>query len=348
MTIELIHPDHSGSLTLDYPDVYFTPGYGRAAASTESADWRLAYAPGRMLVPYLVRPVTPEHDDALSPYGYSGVHLFPGCRPAELARSWSALLDRWREQGLVSIFLRFSPLDPDSVAAVRAAGLVDMTRRADTVTVPVDRSREEIWDGMAGRSRTAVRKARRVGLEAAIRPAGTEDLAAGSPFRRLYELTMRRVGSSPGYLFPDRYYRQLLGGLGKSLLITEVRDPGGSVVAAALVLRHADRVHYHLAGSEPAGARDGANNLLLWTVLSWAADAGHRHVHLGGGVRPDDGLFQFKCAFGGRRTEFWTGALVLDAARYDALVARRAAALHRPVAELLTSGFFPAYRYEVR
>jgi lipid II:glycine glycyltransferase (peptidoglycan interpeptide bridge formation enzyme) len=118
------------------------------------------------------------------------------------------------------------------------------------------------------------------------------------------------------------------------------------VVAASLVFRHRERAHYHLAGSAPEALRQGANNLLLWTILRWAAEAGCAVVHLGGGVRPDDGLFTFKRSLGGTRTAFWTGAVVPRPDRYQALLAARAGELGRSVDELRNTGFFPAYRLE--
>ncbi|RKR91328.1 acetyltransferase (GNAT) family protein [Micromonospora pisi] len=328
------------------PDVYHTAGYGRAAASTEPGTWQLAHSTHRILVPYVVRRLDDGTgaSDAVSPYGYSGIHVGPGTTPTELARFWDRAVHHWRDQAMVTLFLRFSPLDPQSVDAVRHLGTIDLTRRADTITVPVDQGSTAIWAGMEGRSRTAIRKARNAGLEGGIRAAGIDDVAAGSPFRKLYEQTMVRVGSAPGYHFPEVYYRTLVDGLGKALLIAEVRDPGGTVVAAALVLRHRDRAHYHLAGSDPRSVREGANNLLLWTILEWAAENGCALVHLGGGVRADDGLFQFKRSFGGIRTPFWTGAVVLDPGRYAALLGTHARNLGRTVEELRETGYFPGYR----
>ena len=335
-----------GAAALDRscPDVYFTSGYGIAAASGEAGRWQVAYRRDRIIVPYLLRTVDSATLDAASPYGYSGIHVAAGCPRAELDRFWSRALDHWRALGVVSLFLRFSPLDQSSVAAALGLRSVRMTRRADTITVDVTGGPDAIWNRMAGRSRTAIRKARNTGLEANLRPAGADDVTAGSAFRRLYEQTMARVASTPDYLFPDVYYRRLADGLDKALSIVEVRGPAGDVVASALVLRHRDRAHYHLAGSDPAAARDGANNLLVWTILRWAAESGCAVAHLGGGVRPDDGLFRFKCSFGGRPTPFWTGAVVVDPARYEALLAARAAVLGRDVSRLRESGYFPAYR----
>ncbi|WP_229398010.1 lipid II:glycine glycyltransferase FemX [Micromonospora okii] len=337
--------DGAATLGVAWPDVYFTPGYGAAAAVAERAEWRLTHWRDRVLVPLLVRPVDPAGRDGVSPYGYCGVHVAPGTTPAELAAFWARAVPAWREAGLVSLFLRLSPLDPRSTAVVRAAGVVSLDPRGDTVTVPVGGGPGDVWDAMAGRSRTAVRKAERAGLTADVRPAGAEDVAAGSDFRRLYERTMRRVGGSPGYLFTDAYYRALADGVGKGLLRASVTAPDGRAVAAALVLRHADRAHYHLSGSDPAAARDGANNLLVWSILRWAAESGCDLVHLGGGRVPDDSLLAFKRSFGGRRSTFHTASVVLDPGRYADLVAARARELGRPADELAATNFFPAYRY---
>ncbi|MGC4808146.1 GNAT family N-acetyltransferase [Micromonospora sp. DT233] len=334
----------AATLALPWPDVYFTPGYGSAAALAEQAPWRLTHWHDRVLVPYLLRRVDAAHHDGISPYGYCGVHVRPGTTPADFAEFWAGAVSAWRAAGMVSMFLRFSPLDPHSAAVVRAAGVARLDWRGDTVTVPVGDGAAAVWAAMAGRSRTAVRKAERVGLTADLRPAGRDDVTAGSPFRLLYERTMGRVGGTPGYLFTDPYYQTLTAGLGKDLLLTEVTGADGATVASALVLRHGDRAHYHLSGSEPAAARDGANNLLLWTVLRWAAETGCALVHLGGGRSPDDSLFAFKRSFGGRRTPFHTASVVLDARRYRALVAARARELGRPVDALAADGFFPAYR----
>lgn len=332
------------------PDVYFTPGYGAAAAVTEHGTWHSQHSPGKITVPYILRriPEAPTNGavDAVSPYGYSGIHIGPDCSPAEASHYWAAAVEHWRDLGVVSLFLRFSPLDRRSVKIANTFSDLDLTQRMDTITVAVDRGPDHVWDAMQGRSRTAIRKARNAGLTAEVRRAVANDVAAVSPFRALYEQTMTRVASTPQYFFPDVYYRLLVEGCADNLLITYVRDAHGTVVAAALILTHRDRAHYHLAGSTPDAARNGANNLLLWTIMAWAADHGCSVVHLGGGVRPGDGLFRFKQSFGGTATPFWTGAVVLDHTRYDALLSTRAHTLGKPVSEIRTCGFFPGYRLE--
>lgn len=334
----------AGFPDVDCPDVYFTSGYGAATALLDDGTWQIAHQGGLIMLPYVLRAAADDASDAATPYGYSGIHVAPGLGATDLGRFWSKAVEHWRDTGTVALFLRFSPLDTASVEAVRALGEIELTRRQDTITVEVSAGSARVWDGMEGRSRTAIRKARGAGLTAAVRAVRPEDLVATAPFRRLYESTMARLNSQPWYLFPDRYYRHLATALDKALSIAEVRDSTGEVVASALVLRHRDRAHYHLAGSDPVAARTGANNLLVWTILEWACDSGCRVVHLGGGVRSEDGLFRFKRSFGGTRTPFWTGTAVIDPGRYDALVDAQARRLGRSGADLRSSGYFPAYR----
>lgn len=328
-----------------YPDVYFTPGYGRAAASTKLGRWQSIQWEDRVRLPYVVSASGDNVCDAISPYGYSGIYVAPACTPGDLALFWKLACERLRAEGVVAVFLRFSPLDDASRECAASLEGIRMTRRGDTVMVPVRHGADAVWTAMEGRARTAIRKAEKVGLVGDIRPAVPADLGPEAPFRNLYEETMRRVKSAPGYLFDDRYYQSLLSGLGDDLMIATVRQPDGAAVAASLVMAHRDRVHYHLSGSVTEGSRSGANNLLLWTILRWAAADGRSTVHLGGGLAYDDGLFRFKRSYGGSRTQFWTGAVVLDRSPYERLVERRAAELVISVAELQGTGYFPAYRF---
>lgn len=331
-----------------YPDIYFTPGYGAAAASTEGGTWRCADWTGRATVPYVLRPLSSGEYDVVSPYGYSGMYVAADCTQDELSEFWSALRQAWLEEGVVTAFLRFSPLDPRSLAAARDLRGMELVRRGDTVVVHVDRETDALWNDLAPSVRGKVRKARRAGLTTEIRPAKLTDLLHGSDFRILYEETMARVGSSSWYVFPDDYYLKLHGGSGEDLQLATARDAEGKVVAAYLVLTHGDRAHYHLGASTRGGASSGVNNLLLWALLQWARESNLQLVHLGGGLAPDDTLFQFKKSFGGERAEFWTGAVVVDQHRYESLLATHAAAEGIPLDELRASKFFPQYRMRSR
>jgi serine/alanine adding enzyme len=327
-----------------YPDIYFTPGYGVAAASTEGGAWRCADWPGRAVVPYVLRPLSDGGYDVVSPYGYSGMYVAADCGRDELTEFWSELRQAWLGDNVATAFLRFSPLDLRSLTAARGLSGMELVRRGDTVVVRVDRGTDALWNDLAPSVRRQVRKAQRAGLTTEIGPANLTDLQHGSAFRVLYEETMARVDSSSWYVFPEDYYLKLHGGSGENLRLATARDADGHVVAAYLVLTHGDRAHYHLGASTRKDASSGVNNLLMWALLNWARDSELRVVHLGGGLAPDDSLFRFKKSFGGERAEFWTGAVVVDQHRYESLLAKRSAAEGIALDELRAAPYFPQYR----
>ncbi|GAA4685180.1 GNAT family N-acetyltransferase [Phytohabitans rumicis] len=326
------------------PDVYFTEGYGAAAALLRGGQWHSVRLDDRILVPYVLNPLGNGKCDATSPFGFSGVYVAPDCPAEDLALFWADAKRRWRAQGMVAMYLRFSPLDPASTDAVRALDGLSLAYRNETITIQLGDGLGAVWDGLKGACRSAIRKAQSVGLSACVRAATVEDLLEESPFRTLYAQTMHRVGA-PDYIFADAYYTALLNGVGSNLMVAQVREPEGEVVAAALVLVHRERVHYHLAGSDRSAGSGCANNLLIWAMLQWAAENGRSVMHLGGGVRPGDTLFRFKSAFGGMRASVWHGSAVIDEPAYEALVGQRAATLRMAAQELRDCGYFPAYRY---
>ncbi|WP_164701574.1 GNAT family N-acetyltransferase [Modestobacter sp. KNN46-3] len=317
---------------LAHPDVYFTRGYG-AAVTDEHADERWISVQrfgGAWQMPLVVRPLGGGLSDAISPYGYAGVAVDPGLEPTEAAAVWSDVLVELRDLGVVSVFLRHSPWVPQGTLPKGAVSVVTghPTRLVD-VADP-----EHTWAQLRGRCRTSVRKAEKLGGTADVRPATAADLADEAPFRRLYEGTMRRRGASAGYLFPTRYYTRLLDALGPDLLVAEVRDMAGAVIASCLLMLHGDLMHYHLSGSDPEGAASGATNLLLWSACRTAPEHGVTSFHLGGGMTAHDALHRFKESFGGRELLYRASGLVVDPVQYDRLSAGRAVA----------TPFFPRYR----
>lgn len=327
------------------PDVYFTEGYGAAAALLRGGQWHCVRWEDRVIVPYVLNRLGNGRCDAVSPFGFSGIHVAAHCRAKDLALFWADVRQWWRAQGVVAVYFRFSPLDPESTNAVRALDGLSLAQRNETITIQVGRGLGEVWDNLKSPCRSRVRKAQRVGLSARVRPATADDLHGESPFRTLYAQTMHRVGAEPGYVFADAYYQALLNGVGSNLMLAQVREPDGKVVAAALVLVHRERVHYHLAGSDRSAGAGCANNLLIWTILQWAADDGRSVMHFGGGVRPGDTLFRFKSTFGGTRTPVWHGSAVIDEPAYAELVREHSATLRMPPQKLRECGYFPAYRY---
>jgi hypothetical protein len=330
------------------PDVYFGHGYGRADALSIEGEWMtLADSSGAWQMPLIVTELGDGLREGISPYGYAGIHVAEAVTTSDATHAWNAARERLRSLGVVSLFLRFNPLDPGSVAAASRFDELTVGRNRTTFTVITD-GPDVMWNRLRSSCRSRIRKARKHGYTAEVRPASGPDLVPDGDFRRLYEQTMQRLDAASHYSFGDDYYSELTGGLGPNLLLVEVRDRDGVVVSSALLLRHEQRLHYHLAGSSPDGAVMGSNNLMMWTAAEFAAVEGLDRFHLGGGrgESGSDGLARFKSTFGAMETDFHTGHAVIDADAYSHLTQARADQLGTTTGVLEQSGFFPAFRAE--
>jgi serine/alanine adding enzyme len=338
-----VHRGHHIPNGLSSPDVYFTPGYGRALCVSEGGEWLLLEAyDGAWQVPLIVRTLVDGTKDVITPH-FSGVYASPSLSSVQIQEAWSATVTCLRELGIISVVLRDSPLVPQAPHLPAQQSIVIGN---PTIVLEPDDS-DSAWSGMVGACRSRIRKALKNGYTGEVRQASSQDLAPGGDFRRLYDGTMQRLDAASVYFFRDDYYRELLNGLGSNLVIAEVRNAKGTPVSSALLMRHAHRLHYHLTGSNPDDARMGTNNLMLWTAIQFTVEQSLRQFHLGPGHGKRDSLFKFKSTFGGRELAYGVSGLIIDPKLYQAHVESRANECDTTSEALLASNYFPAYRGEI-
>ena len=158
--------------------------------------------------------------------------------------------------------------------------------RTDKVTMrlrlPPDS--EGMWKQLRTKVRTKVRKARKHNLE--VERAGSELLRE---FYTVYSRTMRDLGS-PAHSI--RFFRTITEAFAECVKVFVVRRDGRPL-AASLAL--ADRQSFHVpwSGSDRRFRELGANRLLYWEMLSFAADSGATLFDFGRSTK-DSGTYQFK------------------------------------------------------
>jgi hypothetical protein len=83
--------------------------------------------------------------EAISPYGYAGIHVADDMTTAEAADAWTSARAGLKELGVASLFLRFNPLDTSSKTA--AEGFDDLTVERIRTTYLVNIVEpEHMWD----------------------------------------------------------------------------------------------------------------------------------------------------------------------------------------------------------
>ncbi len=149
-------------------------------------------------------------------------------------------------------------------------------------------------------------------------------------FLSVYTETMRVVEAADDYFFDAAYFRALLASP-LTWLIT-VTGPDGDCAAAALTVRSDGFLHYYLSGTADDHRRRAPSKNLIVAATDFAEGL-ELPLNLGGGVKPGDGLEEFKRGFANAELPFRTHELVCDPVAYAELAGDRT-----------DDGFFPLYR----
>ncbi len=264
---------------------------------------------GRAVCP-LARRTRGDAVDVYTPYGFSG---FVG--DGDLDGLTEAFVARGRAEGWVAAYAMLHP----ALAPFEAAPLTEsfvLSLEGDFLARMSSRRRSQLRNG---------------DLEIVDDP---EENAAR--FLALYPHHAERVGASAVYRFAPDTLAAWCGH--EDALLVGARGPTGAIDAVALFGRGAC-AEYMLLARTPDAAPLAAG--LLYAGFLRLKALGHDTVNLGGGIRGDDGVAEFKRRFGAARVPVQAVRTVFDPARYAALCAE---ARVDPAA----TGFFPAYRHADR
>jgi hypothetical protein len=340
-------------------DFFHTAGYHQISETFgQGKAWLAVYgSPDKFVAwPYLLQEIegfdrtsSGGLRDVTSVYGYSGPIAYGSENDGPfLAAAWSAFVEAWRSQSIVSVFARLHPLlgnhrllrhlrNDEGTAELVDEGCGEGT----TVVINLSKSSDEIWNSYKRQLRQALRRLTNLPLTVAPDP----EWNSFNDFVRLYYKTMKRNASASSYLFPARQLRQLKTALGPhgSLMVARY---DGEVVAAALLIEYAGIVNVHLLATDDRFTHISPSKLLLHEAQGWARLRGNRFLHLGGGrgSRSDDSLFRFKSLFSTDFCPFFTCRWILNQQAYDELAAERKRQAMKLRCGEMAKTHFPAYR----
>jgi hypothetical protein len=250
--------------------------------------------------------------DAVTPYGYPGAAILVdrSSPPDPSALDWSAT-------GLVSIFVR----DRIGTTPSFAGG----TRRSAVQIHDPGRKRR-----LRSRFAEQIRQNERLGYNVEVLRGLDTTVEHRLSFHVAYTDTMRGVEAAERYFFEPDYFKAILEFERSWLFLT--RSPEGATAAGAIVVLSDGMLHYYLGGTaEVHRPRSPFKNVVDATIR--LADELGLPLNLGGGVKPGDGLEDFKRGFSNTELPFITHEIICDPDAYGTLSAGRE-----------DSRFFPAYR----
>jgi len=250
--------------------------------------------------------------DAASPSGYPGgaVGERQGAPPDPAAIDWSGT-------ALVSVFVR-ERLGADPC-------LAGTTLRSTVQVHDPERDRR-----LRDRFAEQIRRNARLGYRVEVIPGPEASADQRSSFHAVYTETMERAGAAERYFFDLRYLSGVLA-FDRSWLIL-CMDPDQSTAAGAIAGLSDGLLHYYLGGTAGERLRHSPFKNVVDAMIGLADQLG-APLNLGGGVRPGDGLEDFKRGFANAELPFHTHEIVCDRTAYDRLSGGRG-----------ETDYFPAYR----
>lgn len=112
----------------------------------------------------------------------------------------------------------------------------------------------------------------------------------------LHQLTRKKLGVPPQ---PFAFFRNIIEKLSPSgmaeVLLARLN---GRWVAGLVMLRFGKTAYYKFGASDPAYLRFGANQLLMWSAISKAAEQGLSYFDLGRCAGSETGLMEYKARWG--------------------------------------------------
>jgi hypothetical protein len=354
---------HQWHQTLDHlrrqvNDVFFGIEYARAYERSQGCEVLLASyseASGRILMPFALRDLhrlpfmaragidDPVYDmTSLYPFGGPIASLTSENAILQLHHNFHKSLAQYcSRHRIVAQFTAFHPF-LENHRGPQATGLVDVQCRKEVVWIDLGKDESALFREMSTGHRRAVSRARRCGVVIERHAADSTSLAE---FGVLYREMARRVGANERWNFPDAYFEQCAGCLGRDHVTVFNAKHRFETIASALILHDHETAYYHLSSGSRENARNlRPNHLLIFELALWAKANGCRRLLLGGGSEPNDGIFRFKVGFSKNRSWLYTSNVVHDQRLYCRVCEAREAWDKEMGIEALSTDFFPAYR----
>jgi hypothetical protein len=259
---------------------------------------------GVVAYPYFLRPTNtlefaPDIAafDSMTPE-FTGP-IVTGFASADLRRSFKTAIEaEVQKHCIVSEFGHLHPwADHD--------GLLDMsltTHDREIVWIDVTLGKDVLWrEHFSHACRKNINRSQRENVR--VFEAETEDHIR--EFHRIYLHTMDRNNARSSYYFGLDYFLSIFRELRSNarFILAEHR---GRIIASVLYLHDANNVYSYLGGADADSQEARPSNAVIFDTIKWAREYGKKRFILGGGYRPDDGIFRFKSSFSRNLVKFYT------------------------------------------
>ncbi|MHB1530114.1 MAG: GNAT family N-acetyltransferase [Acidiferrobacteraceae bacterium] len=307
MSFSILEPDNPTwallfeHLPSDQRDIFYAPSFARLCKKTlNSSDEvlcaALASESGVVLYPFVKRDLARLTGfrefsgmyDITSLYGRGGIVGSPGAL-AGVTSFYEAMAAYCRQNAIVCGFDRFHPVIANDLCAASDAKIMEI---GGFVVVDMRADIDTIEKSFKPSVRKDLRKAERNGITCFAESDGSHL----SEFMEIYYHTMERNSAADFYYFTEEYFSALQEEIPGQFhfFYTVSRD---KIVSCELALHYGKYCHSFLGGTTKEALPLCANPLLKREIIRHLKKQGCEYFLLGGGTKPDDGIFNFKKAY---------------------------------------------------
>lgn len=305
---------------IDYPDIYFTPEYGKACEISDNATWELCQYKDLIYV-YLKRPFVFEgttYYDLITPYGYSGYYY----ENEETYKEFIQLFrKRGKERNYVTEVLRQNPYLNINITEY------DIITAKSIFAIETSNFDYYFKNILTGKKRNMYSKALKNNLSFELIKMEKDLLK--TDFINLYIDNMKKVNASQYYYFNDEYFNSIEN-INNSFLAV-VKNNSDKIIGAAIIYVYGNNIHYHLSCND--NSSNCITDFLLINVIEKLCI--NKIFILGCGLSQGDSLSKFKEKLSNKNYEYTIYKNILNHEIYNEICSKTL---------IKNEKYFPKYR----
>lgn len=281
--------DTINEIEIDYPDIYFTPEYGKACEYSDNAIWELCKFKDLIYV-YLKKLIESENDtyyDLITPYGYSGYYY-------KKQDTYDEFIPVFREEAkkrnYITEVLRQNPyLD------IKIENYENL--KSKTIFTANSSTYEDYIKSIKKSTRKNINKINKSNFEYKFIKLNEGDLKKYK-FYELYNLTMKRNNSKSYYYFNKNYFDCLEKNENTYLSILKLNN---NILGIQLIFKYKNLIHVHL------GCDDRSSKLIKLALINGLVKHNINDKIMfifGCGIKEGDTLAYFKSGYSNKKYEY--------------------------------------------
>jgi hypothetical protein len=293
---------------INYPDIYFTLEYGKSCEYSDNAIWELCQYKDLIYV-YLKKEYIFEdiqYFDLITPYGYSGYYFDNDETLEEFIPLF--IIEAKKRNYLTEVIRQNSYLNID----ISNYYDIILSRKTFGINLNNYTSFEDYLKNTHKDNRKGYNLALKKNLLFKIEEYNNENLLK---FLEIYDLTMKNLNSTKYYYFNNEYYQSFFN-FKDNLFFANVYQ-NEKLIASCIIFKYKKLLHYHLGGSYLEYRNLRPNNLIHCSIIKYGIENKFDLYHLGGGLKDNDSLYNFKNKIGDKLFEYTIYKNVLNHEIYE-------------------------------